>query len=78
MQEEAAFTSLPFHAQIQSNTLSLALNLDLKPIVPADQALEVSITTVIKSRNGEMTYWALTHPGPEADFHRRDSFIIEL
>lgn len=82
MQEEAAFTSLPFHVQIQSNTLSLALNLDLKPIVPSDQALEVSITAVIKSRiesrNGEETYWALTHPGSEADFHRRDSFIIEL
>ena len=25
-----------------------------------------------------LTYWALTHPGAQADFHRRDSFQVEL
>jgi hypothetical protein len=47
-------------------------------IIPAEQALEVAISAVIKLRSGNVTCWALTHPGPEADFHRRDSFIIEL
>lgn len=78
MQGEVAFTALPFSVQNQSDCLSLALKLDLDKIVQADQALEVAISAVIKLKDGELTYWALTHCGPQADFHRRDSFIIEF
>ena len=38
----------------------------------------VGIAAVIKLAGGGLTYWALTHPGPQADFHRRDSFLVEL
>ncbi|MGK7878066.1 MAG: DOMON-like domain-containing protein [Xenococcaceae cyanobacterium] len=78
MQEEMAFTSLPFSVQKQSDSLLLALELDLDKIVQADQALEIAISAVIKLRDGEVTYWALTHPGSQADFHHRDSFIVEF
>lgn len=78
MQEESALTTLPFSIQTSSDTLSLSLELDLEAMIPKDQALAVAITTVIKSKTGEVTYWALTHPGTEADFHRRDSFVLEL
>jgi hypothetical protein len=78
MQEEQAFTSLPFSVRIRPDALRLSLKLDLDKIVPADQALKIGISTVIKTINSEITYWALTDPGPRADFHRRDSFIIEL
>ncbi|MEH2447506.1 MAG: DOMON-like domain-containing protein [Nostoc sp.] len=77
MQEETAFTILPFSVQNQADGLALTLDIDLGKIVSA-QAIEVGITTVIKYRNSEVTYWALTHPSAEADFHLRDSFIIEL
>lgn len=78
MHEEFAFLSLPFIVRNQSDALLLDINLGLNMIIPEEQKLEVAISTVIKLRNGKVTYWALTHPGPEADFHRRDSFIIEL
>lgn len=78
MREEAAFRTLPFSVQHLSDSLAIALNMNLDQMVPVDQGLEVAITTVIKHRDGEITYWALTHRGAEADFHRRDSFIIEL
>lgn len=78
MQEETAFTSLPFSIQNQSDALLITLELDLHQIVQADQALEMAINSVIKHRDGEATYWALTHCGSQADFHRRDSFIVEL
>jgi len=78
MQEEMALTSLPFSIQNQPDSLSLALDLDLDKIVQADQALEAAISAVIKPKEGEVSYWALTHPGPQADFHRRDSFMVEL
>lgn len=77
MQAEMAFTSLPFRIQNQSDSLSLALELDLDQIVQA-QALEVAISTVIKHTNGNVSYWALTHPGPQADFHQRGSFIVKF
>ncbi|MBD2776698.1 DOMON-like domain-containing protein [Iningainema tapete] len=78
MQEETAFTTLPFSVENQSDGLALAVDVNLDKIVSAQQALEVAITTVIKERDGEVTYWALTHQGRSADFHLRDSFIIEL
>lgn len=77
MQEETAFITLPFGVQNQADGLVVALDIDLDKIVSA-QAWEIAITSVIKHRDGEVTYWALTHRGAEADFHQRDSFIIEL
>jgi hypothetical protein len=78
MQEEKAFTTLPFNVQNQANGLILLLDVDLHKIISVEQAIEVAITTVIKDKDGEITYWALTHRGAEADFHLRNSFIVEL
>jgi len=78
MVEEAAFASLPFRVQRRPDSWLLTLKVDLAKIVPADQTLEVGISAVIKLPEGEATYWALSHPGPQADFHRRDSFRVEL
>ncbi|ACC80128.1 DOMON-like domain-containing protein [Nostoc punctiforme] len=78
MQKETAFENLPINVQNQADSLALALNVDLDKIISVEQAIEVAITTVIKDRDGKVTYWALTHRGTEADFHLRDSFIIKL
>ena len=78
MQKETAFQKLPFSVQNQADGLALALDVDLGKIILAEQTIEVGITTVIKHRDGEVTYWALTHQGVEADFHLRDSFIVKL
>jgi hypothetical protein len=47
-------------------------------IVPAGRALEAGIAAVLKLAGAGVSYWALTHAGPQADFHRRDSFIVQL
>ncbi len=78
MAEEAAFASLPFSFQRHPDSWLLTLEGDLAKIVPADQTLEVGISAVIKLPEGEATYWALSHPGPQPDFHRRDSFSVAL
>lgn len=78
MQEEMAVISLPFKVQYKSDALMLALELDLDKFVTADTLLDVAITTVIKSQEGNISYWALTHTDSQADFHRRDGFTIEL
>lgn len=78
MQEETAFITLPFSVEYEADYLAIALDVNLDKIVSVDQALDVAITTVIKHKDGEVTYWALTHRGTEADFHLRDSFMIKL
>ncbi len=78
MEEEKKFSSLPFNVEKQADRLLLKLKLDLNKIVPEDKSLEISITAVVKQMDGEITYWALTHRGEKADFHRRDSFAIEV
>jgi len=78
MQEERAVPALKFRVQRQGDSVLLTLELDLDTIFPADRALEVGIAAVLKLARGGVSYWALTHGGPQADFHRRDSFIIQL
>jgi len=81
MREEPAFTSLPFSVQLYSNALLLSVGLELDKVMPPEQVsevLQVAISAVIKTIDGKTTYWALAHPGPQADFHHRDGFIIEL
>lgn len=76
--EEPAFIALPFNVSTCHDALSLSLEIDLDKINMADQQLNTGISAVIKQRDGMITHWALTHPGARADFHLRDSLIIEL
>ncbi|MDH6100340.1 DOMON-like domain-containing protein [Anabaenopsis sp. FSS-46] len=78
MREETAFNLLPFTTQYQGDSLTLVVDLDLGLVIPREQEIEAAITTVIEDKNSNITYWALTHSGVEPDFHRRDSFMIDL
>ena len=78
MAEETALTSLPVNVRRRPDALRLDLELDVGRIVSAGQPLMVGIAAVIKLAGNGVTYWALIHPGPQADFHRRDSFLVEL
>lgn len=78
LQNELAFTSLPFKIDRQVNSLLLTLTFDLSKIISIQQEIEISVTTVIESNQHEISYWALTHSGTEPDFHRRDSFTLKI
>jgi hypothetical protein len=58
--------------------LELQLNTPLPAELAAAPELEVAITAVLQSRDGTCSYWALLHPGTEADFHRREGFALRL
>jgi hypothetical protein len=77
MAEAAAFSALPFSVRSGPDSWHLSLEVDLARLVRADQTLEVGIAAVVKLRDGLVSYWALTHPGAEPDFHRRDSFLVK-
>ncbi len=78
LQNEPAFTSLPLSIDRSATSLILKSNIDLSQIIPTTQELELSVTAVIESSQHALSYWALTHPGTVADFHRRDSFILKI
>jgi hypothetical protein len=77
MCEEAAISLLPFLTHHRGTEFDLQIEIELQPFVLADQALDIGISAVIDSRDHQLSYWALAHPGAEADFHRRDSFILQ-
>jgi hypothetical protein len=78
MQKEQAFTELPFEFDTTENEISLSIALDLSPIIQSDQFLNVGITAVIQTQDQALSYWAIQHCGTEADFHLRESFVLEL
>lgn len=78
LQVESALQTLPFQVQRGSSSLTLTLAFSLRRIIATIHPLEVGICAVIQSPNFPYTYWALTHCGPQADFHRRDSFILQI
>jgi hypothetical protein len=78
IQEEPAIQALPFTIQRHNEMLTLCLDVDLAAIIPVDKPLEVAVSTVLQHHDGRLSYWALTHPGPEPDFHSREGFIITL
>jgi hypothetical protein len=76
--EETGISQLPFEFQKGSEEYSLAVSVDLTPILGADYDLQTAVTAIVRTRDNKETYWALVHPAPEPDFHARESFILLL
>ena len=56
----------------------LAVQVDLLPLLPASQNWQIGANAVLEHPHQHFTYWALSHPGPQPDFHLREGFIITL
>jgi hypothetical protein len=56
-------------------TLRAALSL---PDRQRDGDLRLGVAAVMEERNKNISFWALAHPPGRPDFHRADSFAIEL
>lgn len=75
MKTAKAFTELPFKTKRNKSTYELTTQINLEKIISGNTPLEIAITTVIEDSNHNLSYWAITHPGTQPDFHRRDSFV---
>jgi hypothetical protein len=62
----------------ETKTLQATLDLTALGIVVAGAPLDMSIAAVMEDQSSHQSFWALTHTGKEADFHRRDSFILRI
>jgi hypothetical protein len=75
---EPSLASLPLQVRHGPGDLALELELKLPPSLGPATPLQLAVTAVLEHRDRTLSTWALVHPGPEADFHRRDGFLLEL
>jgi hypothetical protein len=72
------FQELASVIQGASGHFELSLACPLPGKLKTSPKLDVAICAVIQFNQGPLSYWALQHSGPEADFHRRDDFVLSL
>ncbi|MCP9825893.1 DOMON-like domain-containing protein [Synechococcus sp. EJ6-Ellesmere] len=79
MENEPSLQALPFEFKPVPGSIELELAWALPDdLRSAPSALEAGVCAVIEQRQGQLSYWAVTHPGTEADFHRRDGLVLRL
>ena len=76
--EETSIQSLPQEIRQAPDLFHLKVGADLSPLLQQSEPIQLGIAAIIQTRDGNETYWALTHPAPYADFHLRESFILAL
>jgi hypothetical protein len=78
LKNEETVVSLPMQIQQHDKLVILDLQLSLDMLIPRNQALDISVTTVIQDQSNNFSYWALQHTGAAADFHRREDFTLQI
>ncbi|MEB3354976.1 MAG: DOMON-like domain-containing protein [Cyanobacteriota bacterium] len=83
LQPEPFYAHLPVEIRREGNSsqphcLELRLSCPLPPGLSAARQLAVGLSSVIESADGQLSYWALTHPSPQADFHHRGGWLLRL
>ena len=78
MREESSVEDLRCSSSRSGPVLTLETEIDLGWLHLETRGLSVGLSAVVRSADGRNTCWALTHPGPEPDFHRRDGFILRI
>ena len=77
MREETAIPELIPDVRREPDLLALGCRIDLGCIGLEREALVMGVAAVVRSAEGQNTYWAASHAGPKPDFHRRQSFVVK-
>ena len=62
----------------RSGMLEFEVRVVLPPQLAEAPALELAVSAVVATRDAAISYWALRHPCPQADFHHRGGFALRL
>ena len=60
--------------QVTAELLVLTVTLDLGRTGP----LKLAVCAIIEEMKGQLSYWALTHPGERPDFHHPGGFVLDI
>ena len=78
LRPEASIGSIPIHSTSKPDRHQLKATLVLpQPLIDA-RRLQANLCAVVESANGRISYWALSHPAKDADFHAREGFVLEI
>jgi hypothetical protein len=77
-QEEELISGLRLDIRRNVDCYRLEAVVDISPILIARKHLLMGIACILQNIDGHETYWALVHPSPQPDFHRREGFILAL
>lgn len=76
--QEVRISILPFTFKRAPGGYLLEAAIDLAWMNLADHQWEMAISAIIQTKNGNETYWALTHSTSKPDFHLRAGFTLSL
>ena len=76
--QEKLIDDVSFEIRRLEGCCAITASVDLSPIIKSDDPVQAGIASIIQTRDGHESYWALAHPNPHADFHSRESFILRL
>ncbi len=74
MREDEGVGELPFRFICRPGAWDVGCRLDLSTFGSEGLPLSVGVSCVLKEPTGRITYWALSHPGVEPDFHHPEAF----
>ncbi|KAI2492745.1 hypothetical protein MHU86_21788 [Fragilaria crotonensis] len=76
MRQEAKISSI----EIRPMDKTLVAIVPLAPFeIEPHATLELGVTAIVENAlDGDQSFWALIHTTNQADFHRRDSFVIKI
>ena len=75
MQPETCFPEFPFEVKMLSESeLRVEIYIDLN-LLSVFSGLDTGISVVLEEKNGEKSYWTLSHPGKVPDFHAREGWL---
>ncbi len=82
VREPSAETPVKPHMDLQTTADGLSLRVwlplqALPPVVPG-RHWDLGLTAVIETTDGQLSYWALQHPGKRPDFHHRSGWQPQL
>ncbi len=74
----ADFSPLQLAVTHHANHLELTTSLPAAALPPRAPGaiLQLGLTTVVETKDGALSYWALAHFGERPDFHHRGSFVL--
>lgn len=80
LRPDPGYSSLPLQASSGRSGRGFRVRAPLPAPLAAvpPLGLDLAVTAVVEQGSGDLSYWALHHGGPEADFHRRDGFRLRI
>ncbi|MDH4320876.1 MAG: DOMON-like domain-containing protein [Desulfobulbaceae bacterium] len=78
MREEPAVKELAVTVTTTADTVAVSVLLPTAGLLPAAGTIEAGLCAVLQEQSGRRSFWALTHPAAQPDFHDRRGFVLHL